>query len=101
MKTCILIFVIAMLPITGWATHGTGSDDNSTPGERASCNASFQEACEPHTEIHSEGVAAPIGVLGGGAIEALILMSLLGIIFRAGVVMERRRRQERYVHPGA
>jgi hypothetical protein len=86
MKQYILILAVMLLPVAGWATHSHANDDSDTAGDHASCNASFQEDCLVETTLVSDTVAAPVGIIGGGAIETLILTVLLGGTLRARAV---------------
>jgi hypothetical protein len=97
MKNCIIIFVAMLLPVVGWATHGHGSDDSDTATGNANCNASFQEDCLGEATISSESVAAPVGIIGGGAIETLALIILLGSTLKGRI---SRRRCEIHPHIG-
>jgi hypothetical protein len=89
MKNCILFYVILLLPAVGWATHATGNDDSDTATGTANCNASFQEDCLVETTISSEAVAAPVGIIGGGSIETLALIILLGSTLKARIARRR------------
>jgi hypothetical protein len=83
MKHCILVITALLLPLAGWATHSHANDDSDTAGYNASCNASFQEDCVAEVTLASDTVAAPVGIIGGGAVETLILTILLGGTLRA------------------
>ena len=78
MKICILVLAVLLLPVAGWATHSHANDDSDTAGYNASCNASFQEDCVAEVTLASDTVAAPVGIIGGGAVETLRLTVLLG-----------------------
>jgi hypothetical protein len=95
MKTPIPVLAILLLPAIGWATHATGNDDSMTAAEQASCNASFQADCPTETteSIHSDSVAAPVGVWAESTIETLVLIVLLGSTLTLHVT-RRRRAQE-------
>ena len=90
MRNCIIFFVLVLLPMVGWATHATGNDDSDTASGTANCNASFQENCPVETTVSSEAVAAPIGIIGGGSIETLVLVMLLGSTLSARNAKKRR-----------
>ena len=78
MKNLILFLAVLLLPAVGWATHADANDDSDTAAEHASCNANFQHDCLEEATISSSAVAAPIGIVGGGSIETLALILLLG-----------------------
>jgi hypothetical protein len=98
MKNCILLLFLLLLPVLGWATHATGNDDSDTASDNASCNASFQENCAVETSFSSESVAAPVGIIGGGYIETLALIILLGSTIKAG---RARKSGETFLFAGA
>jgi hypothetical protein len=80
MKKQLFLFLILLVPSVGAATHATGNDDSTTAGDRASCNASFQQNCpDEHTEeaIHSDTHAAPVGPWGNSALETIVLIMLM------------------------
>ena len=89
MRNCILSLAVLLLPVVGWTTHATGNDDSDTATGTANCNASFQEDCLYESTISSEAVAAPVGIIGGGAIETLALIILLGSTLKARIVRRR------------
>ena len=93
MKNSVLLLVLLLLPVVGSATHATGNDDSDTATGTANCNASFQEDCLYETTISSEAVAAPVGIIGGGSIETLGLIMLLGTTLTVRIA--RRRRETR------
>ena len=80
MKTRLLLFLILLVPSVGAATHATGNDDSTTAGDRASCNASFQQSCpdvQPEESIHSDTHAAPVGRWGNSTLETIVLIMLM------------------------
>ena len=83
MKNCILVFAVLLLPVAGWATHSHANDDSDTAGDHASCNASFQDDCLVELALSPDTAAAPVGIIGGSAIETLMLTVLLGGILKA------------------
>ena len=89
MKNCVLLAVLLLFPVVGLATHGNGNDDSDTASGTANCNASFQEDCVDEPTIHSDTVAAPVGAMGGGAIETLALIILLGSSVRICIARKR------------
>ena len=93
MKQYILILAVMLLPVAGWATHSHANDDSDTAGDHASCNASFQDDCLVESTFSSETVAAPVGIIGGGAVETLILTVLLGGTLRARASNRRGQTQ--------
>jgi hypothetical protein len=84
MKTVLLCMLMVLLPAVCGATHTNANDDSTTAGERASCNASFQEDCPvEHTEeAESHSVAAPIGITGSTTVEAVIMVFLMILTIR-------------------
>ena len=85
MKTRLLLFLILLVPSVGAATHATGNDDSTTAGDRASCNASFQQNCpDEHTEeaIHSDTHAAPVGHWGNSTLETIVLIMLMSAVLK-------------------
>jgi hypothetical protein len=98
MKNLILLFVVLLFPVVGWATHATGNDDSDTATGTANCNASFQEDCMVETTISSDAVAAPVGIIGGGSIETLVLIILLASTLKARIA---KRRGETHLRTGA
>lgn len=98
MKICMLLITTLLLPAVGWATHSDAKDDSDTPSDHASCNASFQQDCPEDTTIASDTVAAPIGNIGTGTIESLVLIILLGGIVRVRIA---KKQQEARLRTGA
>ena len=98
MNNCIPLIILLLLPVVGAATHATGNDDSDTASGTANCNASFQEDCLYETTISSEAVAAPVGIIGGGSIETLALIILLGSTLKAHIA---RSRCETHTHSEA
>ena len=97
MKSGVLLLIFLLLPVVGSATHATGNDDSDTATGNANCNASFQEDCVDETTASSEAVAAPVGHIGGGSIETLALIILLGSTVKARLA---RRRYETHKYTG-
>jgi len=84
MKTRLLLFLILLVPSVGAATHATGNDDSTTAGDRASCNASFQQGCpiDYSETVHSDTVAAPVGRWGNSALETIVLIMLMSAVLK-------------------
>lgn len=85
MKTRLLLLLILLVPSVGAATHATGNDDSTTAGDRASCNASFQQSCpdvQPEESIHSDTHAAPVGHWGSSTLETFILIMLMSAVLK-------------------
>ena len=98
MKNCILLLAVLLLPAVGWATHSHANDDSDTAADHASCNASFQQDCPYDETISSDTVAAPVGIIGAGAVETLVLIILLGGTRK---VRTAKMRWETYLRTGA
>jgi len=76
MKHLIAALILSGAANLAFAVHGNGNDDSSTADDRASCNASFHNSCpsEFNDGSSSTSVAAPAGLLGSTAWEALVVM---------------------------
>jgi len=70
--------------------QGHAEAQSGTADERASCNASFHQTCqpEPTSGASSSGFAAPIGVLGSSGLEG----GLVALLIMVGIARRRYRR---------
>jgi hypothetical protein len=91
MRTLLVALILSLAP-AALATHGTGNDDSDQASNTANCNASFQTDCPVtiDTNLSSNAVAAPIGLLGESAAELALMVAATAALFVLGIRRSRR-----------